>query len=927
VTSASIIVETEHGAWAWTGVRIAAAADLTDVREFADLPEAERLSKAVREQVSFLSGHLGRPEPIELRWIWDPESGRLEAFLLSRAHGRDREEAVTAALAVAAALATAPRQVFIEPLSEREIEHALAPFAIAGSGAVEVRKRVLIADPQRPDAGVRYYFGVQPFTGTARSWEPLLRALSSHPHPVAISVGLSPMAVPGSLIRAVAAAASHYRRLASDGEYQQGHLYGSKVKLTPDAFAVEADKIYADAARRYQGGAFQIRIACFSPVPLGDGIPGVLGTTISSTERGEGENYLSTDALGVSFSLERPQDQPQLDDFVYNVESLSFREWGGHPIWADRFPPPPALRPLTWIVDAEEATAAFRLPVAAHGTLPGFAVRSLSPAVVADYEPNGAHLVLGRQNLGDRDGGALAIALDDLTSHALFVGTTGSGKTNSSLAFLYQLWRDHGVPFTVIEPVNADRDDYRWLATLPEFDDLLILTVGDEKVAPFRLNPFEVPSGVRISTHIANLRACFDAAFGLWDPLPAIYARALRETYARAGFDVTAHAVANEKWPVLDDFVTAITDVTADLDYAGEVRSNILAASRLRAESLLEGPCGPTLAAARSFPIAELLARPVVVELAAIGDDAKEQALVMALLLNVMTEHYKAHRTSSDLAHVTVIEEAHRLLGRPTPGGDVKQGDAQVRAAEAFANTLAENRKYGEGLVIVEQSPSKLIPDAYKNTNLKVMHRLLSGEDRILIGDTMRFSDDQRRYAGALPKMSAFTYHSRLDRPALIAVPDVRAEDAVARQVPQAPLVSNAEIARRHTGWAETTPVVAEALVPQAPCGVCPVHCSLAYAAERAAADGAGEYKDIMKLWQSTSDPVDRERWRKLFDLLDRVGSSHRPARVVPGEPHWRTAIFIALYGGMFPDGNPSRWRVSIGKRTAEHPVSGGRSR
>ncbi len=38
---------------------------------------------------------------------------------------------------------------------------------------------------------------------------------------------------------------------------------------------------------------------------------------------------------------------------------------------------------------------------------------------------------------------------------------------------------------------------------------------------------------------------------------------------------------------------------------------------------------------------------------------------------------------------------------------------------EMFADILAEMRAYGQGLAIIDQVPSKLLPDALKNTNLK----------------------------------------------------------------------------------------------------------------------------------------------------------------------------------------------------------------
>ena len=93
---------------------------------------------------------------------------------------------------------------------------------------------------------------------------------------------------------------------------------------------------------------------------------------------------------------------------------------------------------------------------------------------------------------------------------------------------------------------------------------------------------------------------------------------------------------------------------------------------------------------------------------------------MMALLLNAVTEHCRSARgPSPDLAHVTLVEEAHRLLAR-AEGGQPPGARAREKAAEAFANALAENRKYGEGVILAGQFPARLLADAVKNSNLKL---------------------------------------------------------------------------------------------------------------------------------------------------------------------------------------------------------------
>jgi DNA helicase HerA-like ATPase len=60
-----------------------------------------------------------------------------------------------------------------------------------------------------------------------------------------------------------------------------------------------------------------------------------------------------------------------------------------------------------------------------------------------------------------------------------------------------------------------------------------------------------------------------------------------------------------------------------------------------------------------------------------------------------------------------------------------------------FSDMLSEIRAYGEGFLIVEQVPERLIADAVKNTNLKIVHRLVSRDDREAISGCMNLKAPQ----------------------------------------------------------------------------------------------------------------------------------------------------------------------------------------
>lgn len=110
---------------------------------------------------------------------------------------------------------------------------------------------------------------------------------------------------------------------------------------------------------------------------------------------------------------------------------------------------------------------------------------------------------------------------------------------------------------------------------------------------------------------------------------------------------------------------------------------------------------------------------------------------------------YRAKANENKLLHLTLIEEAHNLLQKPEMdiGGS---GNPQKVSAEMFTNILSEIRSYGQGLIIVDQVPTRLIPDAIKNTNYKIIHRLTAADDAAEVAASMSLSEEQ---IGIIPRL------------------------------------------------------------------------------------------------------------------------------------------------------------------------------
>ena len=757
---------------AYFAIEIDSAVDLLEAREYQGLQRADRLAKALGEQQGFLNSFFD-PDlsaALDLRIIVGQQgTTAIRIALLGRVWGDDPAEVAAQAGRFSGQLrASLPRHVTgtLVP-DEAAVAALLRPFPAGPAESAVITRHELLGRPSRPDAGVTYYFSAVPFNWADNDWSAVYSALAASPGPLVVSAAVLPVRVPDALSHQLTALATFYTRLAREDQQESGLYYG-RQKLTPDAFAVDAEKTFRDFARRLNQKAFAMRTQVTAPGRLPPGIVEAVAAAISPPDPGRG-SHLERERAVSAYEVRRPANPGQQQVTDWNLATLDFRLLPGRPeIWARQDPPDAHLQLLSVLGDARDASCGFRLPVAVDGIVPGFRVRRGQFGHAEAYQADGPSIRVGRVAGIDRP---VTLPLRGLTKHVLLAGSTGSGKTTTAMEILRQLWLDHRIPFLVIEPVNSDADDYRRLADEPGFEDLEVCTVGDEGARPLRFNPFEVPLGVLVGEHVSNLLACFKAAFGLWEPLPSIYQDALSLTYLRAGFLASERPVGRRNWPTAVEFMRAMREATADLGYAGEVRANIEAASIRRAQQLVRGVTASAFLTSRPNDIAGLLDHPVVLELKSLGS-GDEQALMIALLLNAVTEHYQAVRGASpDLVHVTLVEEAHRLLARAQGGKGAQDAQAKEKAAEAFANTLAENRKYGEGVIIAEQLPTKLVQDAVKNTNLKIMHRLTAEDDRQYLGQTMGLDESQMRFATRLQTGEALAYSDEFAEAVHITVP------------------------------------------------------------------------------------------------------------------------------------------------------------
>lgn len=801
------ILETRAGStrWVYAGFEIVATWDLSESRDFANLDQQQRTLQAFDLVHGWLERITPLHTPVELRYL--NTAGRVRAAVLVRL-ANPTEQQLQHWLRCAG---EGPGFCTMAPIPRRDLHGWFVPFVADPNGRFELRRQVYESLPNRPDADSDRYLSTSVLTPTGRHWAAIVRALSSRPDGVMLSVGVQRTPVPQQLHSALDGLATWFGRLGETARWHGGlGLAGTERQVSADVHAQHAARELHAVADELRNAAYLYRISLASSSPMGAHEAASVAMTLTQPDAATQD---STRSRPSGLCAVQPAHHDDVVAFDQNTSALDFVPWNPRRDLTGRFA---ALADATRLLSTREAAGLFRPPIAETGSIQGFQViRPVFAVASAFAEATGAVVTIGRQRA---DSSPVTVPVESFSAHAFIVGTTGSGKTTTLLSILYQLWLDHQVPWMVIEPVNSVGNDYRWFLDQRGFESTVVVVAGSDD-APLRINPFQVPTGTTVGEHVSALLSCFDAAFGLWDPLPAIYRVALTQTYFEAGFTLDDTGTPTARYPTVRDFVTEMRHATEGLDYAGEVRSNIIAASRVRAEQLLTGPLRAVFDCTTSTPIERLLANPCVIELARIGaSNEQESAFVISLLLTVIGEYRRSQPASRALRHVTVVEEAHKLIRNPTPAaGDTPQGDTGAAAARQFANLLAEVRKYGEGLIIADQDPSKLVPDVYKNTNLKIMHRLPAEHDREVVGATMRFAEDHLKEAAVLPAFDAFVYAPHIDRPALVTVNNIRANS-------NAPLAQS-DVTTRFRAVTSGEPGFEAALRPYAQCGPCAEPC------------------------------------------------------------------------------------------------------
>ena len=343
-----------------------------------------------------------------------------------------------------------------------------------------------------------------------------------------------------------------------------------------------------------------------------------------------------------------------------------------------------------------------------------------------------------------------------LKKHIFITGVTGTGKTTTCQKLLLE----SKLPFLVIEPAKTE---YRILMNNKETEDILIFTLGKDDVAPFRLNPFEFFEGESITSRVDMLKAAMEASFDMEAAIPQIIESAMYSCYEDYGWNIDNNK--NEKFdnpydegiysfPTLEDLLNKIETEVTKHNFDDRLKKDYIGSITARLQGLLVGSKGQMLNTRRGVDFRELIEKKVVLEIEEIKNGT-EKSLIMGFILTNLCEALKAKfKKDKHFKHITLIEEAHRLLSKYSPGDSLNKKNS----VETFADMLAEVRKYGESLFIADQIPDKMTPEVLKNTNTKIVHKIFAEDDKEAIGNTISLSKEQKEFLSSLATGRAIVF-------------------------------------------------------------------------------------------------------------------------------------------------------------------------
>ena len=383
----------------------------------------------------------------------------------------------------------------------------------------------------------------------------------------------------------------------------------------------------------------------------------------------------------------------------------------------------------------------------------GVAVQEMAEfgrSVVYENKVSDKRICFGRiYHMGIVESTPVDMDLNLFASHCFITGSSGSGKSYATYNLLDRLLQNN-INMMVVEPAKGE---YKQIfGNLPHVN---IFTTDPNTYQLLRINPFQFPKKIHILSHIEQLMQIFTASWPLYAAMPAILKQAVVNAYVMCGWDIRnsiwVPGLCDHKYPVFEDVLKTLPEIINTSDYSADSKGDYKGALLTRVEAMTTGMNGLIFRKSEGIEDRVLFDENTIIDLSEVGS-GETIALIMGVLIMRLNEYRKSQRKlgivsshDSGLKHVTVLEEAHNLLKRTGKEQGEDGGNMIGRSVEMISNSIKEMRTYGEGFLIIDQSPLAVDSSAIENTATKIIMNTPSKDACEELGSALSLTPEQTK--------------------------------------------------------------------------------------------------------------------------------------------------------------------------------------
>ncbi len=339
--------------------------------------------------------------------------------------------------------------------------------------------------------------------------------------------------------------------------------------------------------------------------------------------------------------------------------------------------------------------------------------------------------------------------LELFSSHCFITGSSGSGKSYATYN-LIDRFITNNIKMLIIEPAKGE-----YKMVFGNLDKVNIFTSDANTYRLLRINPFQFPDKIHILSHIEQLLQIFNASWPLYAAMPAILKESVVNAYIKCGWDIQnsiwIEGICDHKFPVFADVLETLPEIINTSDYSSDSKGDYKGALLTRVKAMTTGINGMIFQKSQGIDDEILFNQNTIIDLSEVGSD-ETIALLMGVIIMRLNEYRKSQRKigmceghDSSLNHVTVLEEAHNLLKRTSTEQNQEGANMVGKSVEMISNSIKEMRTYGEGFLIIDQSPLAVDSSVIENTATKIIMNTPSKEACEELGNALSLNEKQVR--------------------------------------------------------------------------------------------------------------------------------------------------------------------------------------